>query len=207
MRSRNSGQTEETPRAGRGEIAGARERERVDRSGTQWQECPKRSTTGRIIPAAIERRSAERGGVQAMQYVRPIDGTSVEQLPSGERSMNQDQPTTSTKLRAIGAAFALAALVAGGVLSGCGSSSNSSSVESSAKKQVEAGTKEVEEGVKEGTKATEKAIEEAKKQLSGKGSAQVKSGLKQAEKGIEQGKAQAESVVEATKKKIEEETK
>jgi hypothetical protein len=121
--------------------------------------------------------------------------------------MNEVRSATTTKLKVMGVAFAVAAVLAGGILSGCGGSSNTSSIESTAKKQIEAGTKQAEEGLKEGTKAAENAVEEAKGQINGKGSAQVKEGLKEAEKGIEAGKSEGEKAIEEAKKETEEATK
>lgn len=78
--------------------------------------------------------------------------------------MRDGRSFRGTKLRAAGPAFAVAAIVAGGVVwSGCGSNSTSEST-AKAKQEVEAGTKKAEEALKEGTKQAEEGIEEAKEQ-------------------------------------------
>ncbi|HEV2789772.1 MAG TPA: hypothetical protein VGV69_00555, partial [Solirubrobacterales bacterium] len=82
--------------------------------------------------------------------------------------MRDDQPAPPSKLRALGTAFAVLAVVAGGVVwSGCGSSddNNADTVRDQAERQIEEGTKKAEEAVEEGAEKTEKGLEEAKEKI------------------------------------------
>ena len=112
-----------------------------------------------------------------------------------EVQMRSAQPTADRKLRALATAFALLAIVAGGVVwSGCGSSSTESSI-NKAKEEAETSAKKAEEAVGEGAEKSKKRLEEAKEELEktkGKASENFEKRRKEAEEKLEEVKEKAE---------------
>jgi ElaB/YqjD/DUF883 family membrane-anchored ribosome-binding protein len=112
-------------------------------------------------------------------------------------NMSDDQPVPSGKLHRLGAALAISAIAAGGVVwSGCGDS-DSNTVTDQARQEVEQGAKQAEEAVEEGAKEAEQGLEEAKKQL------EQSEARKEAEKRLEEGQAKAEKGLEEAKENAE----
>lgn len=137
------------------------------------------------------------------------------QVPDGdtpttrETEMKDDQPAPTTKPRALGAALAILAIAAGGVVwSGCGSDDNSTSSDlSNAQTEIEQGAEKAKEGVTEGVEEAKKGLEEAQKEIeSGKGKASdsVEKARKETEKALEEGADQVEKGVNEAKEKAEE---